>query len=193
MSATGAPGMTQLTLGDTTDLWPSIDAGPKARLYYERLADTRPDPRLYMTRIGTTIRTDLTSLGGMQPRVSPKGNEILFTHENPRTGKRDIYRMSDSGGTAENLTNTPDADEGDPVWNRDGTRIAFTSDRGMTADKQHNFDIWVLDLTKPEQPMQITTNGSWDDSPAWDPAGKALYFRSNRGGQWGIWRIEIRN
>jgi hypothetical protein len=193
MSATGLPGMTQLTLGDTTDLWPSIDAGPKARLYYERLADTRPDARLYMTRVGTTIRTDLTSLGGMQPRVSPKGNEILFTHQNPRTGKRDIYRMSDSGGSAENLTNTPDVDEADPVWNRDGTKIAFASDRGMTADKHHNFDIWVLDLTRPEQPAQITTNGSWDDSPAWDPAGKALYFRSNRGGQWGIWRIGIKN
>jgi hypothetical protein len=192
MSATGLPGMTQLTLGDTTDLWPSIDAGPKARLYYERLADTRPDSRLYMTRVGTTIRTDLTSLSGMQPRVSPKGNEILFTHRNPRTGNRDIYRMGDNGGSAENLTNTPDVDETDPVWNRDGTKIAFASDRGMTSDKHHNFDIWVLDLTKPEQPMQITTNGSWDDSPAWDPNGLAIYFRSNRGGQWGIWRIEVK-
>lgn len=193
MSANGMPGMTQLTLGDTTDLWPSIDAGPKARLYYERLVDTRPDPRLYMTRVGTTIRTDLTTLGGRQPRVGPKGDEILFTRVNPRTGKSDIYRMSADGGSDENLTNTPDVDETDPVWNRDGTKIAFASDRGMTSDKQHNFDIWVLDLTHPEQPTQITTNGSWDDCPAWDPSGKAIYFRSNRGGQWGIWRIDLKN
>lgn len=191
MSASGAPGMTQLTLGDTNDLWPSVDANPKPRLYYERLVDTRPDPRLYMTQLGTTIRTDLTTQSGMQPRVNPKGDSVAFTHINPRTGKRDIYRMSDSGGTPENLTNTPDDDECDPVWNRDGTKIAFASDRGLSADKQHNYDIWVIDLSRSDRAVQVTSNGSWDDSPAWDPNGGAIYFRSNRGGEWGIWRINV--
>jgi Tol biopolymer transport system component len=191
MSATGAPGMTQLTLGDTNDLWPSVDADPKPRLYYERLVDTRPDPRLYMTQLGTTIRTDLTTQSGMQPRVNPKGDSIVFTHVNPKTGKRDIYRMSNKGGTMENHTNTPDDDESDPVWNRDGTKIAFASNRGMNEEKQHNYDIWVLDLSRSERAVQVSSNGSWDDCPAWDPNGGAIYFRSNRGGEWGIWKINV--
>src|SRR5205814_6401732 len=32
MSSLGAPGITQLTTGDTNDLWPSIDSDPKPRL-----------------------------------------------------------------------------------------------------------------------------------------------------------------
>ena len=68
---------------------------------------------------------------------------------------------------------------------------AFVSDRGTDADGKHNNDIWMLDLAHPEKPTRLTTNGSWDDSPAFDPTGKILYFRSNRGGTWGIWRIAV--
>src|SRR5204863_1520971 len=42
MSATGAPGITQLTTGDSNDLWPSIDNDPKPRLFYQSSVDTRP-------------------------------------------------------------------------------------------------------------------------------------------------------
>lgn len=192
MSSRGEPGMTQLTSGDTNDLWPSIDADAKPRLYYQRMVNTRPDPRLYMTQVDTTTRTDLTTTSGTQPRISPKGDTVLFCHMNDKTGKRDIYRMSDKGGTPENLSNTPEADEGDPAWNRDGTKIAFTSDRGVNEERQHHYGIWMIDLTRPEQPVQVTTNGSWDDCPVWDPSGNFVYFRSNRGGEWGIWRVSVK-
>jgi hypothetical protein len=192
MSATGAPGITQLTSGETNDLWPSIDSDPKPRLYYQAMVDMRPDPRLYMTQLGTTTRTDLTQRGGAQPRVSPKADSVLFTHVNDKTGKRDIYMMPDRGGVGRNLTNTPDVDEFDPAWSKDGNRIAYVSNSAVDAERRQNYDIWVLDLTRPERPAQITTNGSWDDHPAWDPSGNAIYFRSNRGGDWGIWKIVAR-
>jgi Tol biopolymer transport system component len=192
MAADGAPGVTQLTSGDTTDLWPSIDSDPKPRLFYQALVDTRPDPRLYMTQLGTTTKTDLIQSGGGQPRVNPRGDAVVFTLVNGKTGKRDLYRMSDKGGLLENLTNTPDIDEYDPAWNKDGTKIAFASDQGRTGDHPDNRDLWVIDLTRPQQPTQITTNGSWDDCPGWDPSGNALYFRSNRGGSWQVWKIDVR-
>ena len=47
-------------------------------------------------------------------------------------------------------------------------------------------------VNRPDRPIQVTTNGSWDDHPAWDPNGSAIYFRSNRGGEWNIWRITTR-
>lgn len=189
MSATGAPGITQLTGGDTNDLWPTIDNDPKPRLFYQAMVDTRPDARLYMTQLGTTTKTDLTQVGGTQPRVSPKADAIAFTAVNDKTGKRDIYVMPDRGGVPKNLTNTPDVDESDPAWNRDGTRIAFVSDAGVDDERRQNRDIWVLDLSRPERPVQITTNGSWDDHPQWDPVTNAIYFRSNRGGEWAIWKV----
>ena len=192
MSAQGAPGITQLTTGDTNDLWPTIDNDPKPRLFYQASVDTRPDPRIYMTQLNTTTRTDLTQSGGSQPRVSPKADAVAFCAVNDKTGKRDIYLMSDRGGNPANLTNTPDVDEFDPAFSKDGTRIAFVSDAGVDEERHHNFDIWVMDVARPDRPMQITTNGSWDDHPAWDPSGNTIYFRSNRGGEWNIWRIATR-
>ena len=189
IAASGQGGVTQLTGGDTTDLWPTVDSEPKPRLFYEALVDSRPDPRIYLAPLGTTLRTDLTQSGGEQPRVGPKADAVLFTLTNEKTAKREIFKMSDRGGGAVNVTNLPDFDNFDPVWSKDGSKIAFTSDRGVDADGRHNYDIWVLDLLHPEKPHRITANGSWDDCPAWDPGGKYIYFRSNRGGSWGVWRV----
>jgi len=191
MSAAGDPGITQLTNGEESDLGPMVDSDPKPRLFYEALVDTRPDPRLYMTQLGATTRTDLTRSGGSQPRVSPKGDSIVFTGVNEKTGKRQIFRMADRGGVPVTLS-SPDADEFDAVWSQDGTRIAYVSDRGTDDDGRNNYDIWVLDLSAPDRPQRITRNGSWDDCPSWDPTGKFLCFRSNRGGQWAIWKIAVK-
>jgi len=127
-------------------------------------------------------------------RYRRNGGGVPFTYScavNEKTGKRDIYRMSDRGGPAQNLTNSPDVDEFDAVWNKEGNRIAFVSDRAVDSEGRHHFDIWVMDLSQPDQPTQITTNPSHDDCPAWDPQGKHLYFRSNRGGEWSIWKVGL--
>jgi Tol biopolymer transport system component len=156
------------------------------------MVDTRPDPRIYMTQIGTIFQTDLTMLGGMQPRVSPKNDAIVFSAANEKTGKRDIYLVSDKGGVPQNITNTPDDDDFDANWSKDGSKIVYTSDHGTSPDGRRNFDIWMIDLANPQQPTQLTTNASYDDCPVFDVTGSSIFFRSNRGGQWGIWRLPVR-
>ncbi len=189
MSAAGDPGVMRLVTTESNDLWPSIDSDPKPRLFYQAMVDSRAEPRIFTTPLGTVFQTELSQLAGTQPRVSPKGDAVLFCAVNEETGKRDVYRMSDKGGQPQNLTNTPDADESDPVWSRDGRMIAFASDRGADEEGRRNFDLWVLDLAKPREPAQVTVNGSHDDNPLFDPRGGGLYFRSNRGGEWGVWRV----
>src|SRR6185312_12813786 len=137
---------------DSTDLYPSVDSDPKPRLYYESRVDTRPDPRLYMTQLGTTLRTDLTQAGGEQPRVSPKADAVVFTAINAKTGKREIFKMSDRGGAPVNLTNAPEFDSFDPVWSNDGNRIAFVSDRATDSPAHTGYNIWVLDVRHPDKP-----------------------------------------
>ena len=194
MSATGNPGVMQLTNDDNNDLWPSIDAA--RHLFYQAFIDTRPDPRLFLVELGKTTRTDLTQAGGLQPRVSPDANAdsgtLLFSNTNEKTGKRDIFTVKTDGGIPENLSNSPDVDDFDPAWSHDGTKIAYVSDAGVDEDHRHNFDIWIRDMAHPGPPLQLTTNGSWDDSPTWDPSGNYIYFRSNRGGEWAIWRVSVK-
>lgn len=192
MSAVGDPSMNQLTSGEENDLWPSVDSDPKPRLLYQALIDTRQDARLFMTQLGSNSRTDLTREGGIQPRISPKADSILYTAINEKNGKRRIYRVPDRGGVPTPLTNDTGADEFDAGWSRDGNRIAYVSDRGTDEDGRNNYDIWMLDVDHPEHPVRITSNGSWDDCPSWDPSGRFIYFRSNRGGDWAIWKIEVK-
>ena len=193
-SVAGVGGVVALSSNrDEQDLWPGIDADPRPRthLFYEALFDGQPNGHLYMATLNTTVRSELTGTGVSEPRVSPKADSVAFVSLNEKTGKRrsphaDHRRRDRAAG------GSPDSDSYDPAWSRDGGKLAFASDRGVDEDRRHNADIWILDLSRQAEPIQVTTNGSTDDCPAWDPSGNAVYFRSNRGGEWGIWRMGVR-
>jgi hypothetical protein len=191
-SISGGEGIEQLTNGEEQNLWPSIDASPHPRLFYEALSDSQADAQLYTAPVDGGPRMDLTTISVSEPRISPKADSIVFTSVNQRTNNREVYKIPDHGGPPEDLTTDPDSDCYDPSWSKDGSQIAYVSDRGMDEDRRRNPDIWILDLDHPDKPIQVTTNGSIDDSPVWDPSGDSIYFRSNRGGQWGIWKISIK-
>ena len=180
---------------ENNELWPTIDSSPKPRLFYQTYIDTRADARLYSTQLGTMMLKDLVANGGTQPRISPTADAVVFCAANPKTAKRDIYRVSDQGHDLVNLTNTPDVDEFDPAWSSDGIRIAYVSDANRGGDTTDNYDIYVMDATGvpgvAPKPQRVTTNGSWDDSPAWGGSND-IYFRSNRGAEWNVWRIELK-
>ena len=90
-----------------------------------------------------------------------------------------------------NLTNTPQVDETDPTWSRTGARIAYASNAATGEGNRRQYDVYALTLSDPKRPVRVTHNASWDDSPAWDPTGRSLYFHSNRGGKWGIWKVGV--
>jgi hypothetical protein len=202
----GSGGPTRLTGGaETIDLWPSLDSLPHARLFYQGLLDSRPDPRLFFVyaRAGQGPAGEGTDMAqpGSQPQVSPQADRVLFAAVAPGmtgTGHRRLYTIPDNGGEAAELTRSA-FDDFDPAWSKDGSRIAFVSNRPSkgSADekgaKAGDFNIWVLNAANPQAPLQeVTSNPSWDDSPAWDATGSGVYFRSNRGGTWGIWKAALR-
>ncbi|MCI2228149.1 S41 family peptidase [Polaribacter sp. MSW13] len=65
------------------------------------------------------------------PSISPDGTQIVFTY------KGDLYKVKSTGGNAEQLT-FHSAHDYKAVWNKDGTKIAFASNR------YGNFDIFVM-------------------------------------------------
>ncbi len=63
--------------------------------------------------------------------ISPDGTQIVFTY------KGDIYKVNSNGGNAQQLT-FHNAHDYKAVWNKDGSKIAFASNR------YGNFDVYVM-------------------------------------------------
>ena len=76
----------------------------------------------------------------------------------------------------------------DPSWSPDGKRLLYASMSGGDPEGRPNYDVWLLDLETGAR-TQVTTNGSADLLPRFDPSGGEIYFLSNRGAQWSIWRL----
>jgi len=64
--------------------------------------------------------------------ISPDGSQIVFTY------KGDLYKVSSSGGDATQLT-YHDAHDYMAIWSKDGSKIAFASNR------YGNFDVYSMD------------------------------------------------
>jgi hypothetical protein len=91
----------------------------------------------------------------------------------------DLYVVNaDGSGTPRRLTTEPGCDS-NPAWSPDGTKIAFTSDRGG------NLDIYAIDACCEEgdtnQSQQLTNDPPEDSDPAWSPDGTQIAFTHTAG------------
>ncbi len=77
-----------------------------------------------------------------------------------------------------------------PSWSSDGQSIVYTSMEGSDSTGRPNEDVWIMRFDGAGK-RQLTTNGSIDRYPLLSPNLEWVYFMSNRGGQWAIWRIPI--
>ncbi|HEX5399590.1 MAG TPA: hypothetical protein VFY06_11145, partial [Verrucomicrobiae bacterium] len=75
-----------------------------------------------------------------------------------------------------------------PAWSADGSGIVYTAMEGSDSTGRPNEDIWFMNFDGSNK-QQLTTNGSIDRYPLLSPDRKWVYFMSNRGGRWAIWRI----
>lgn len=190
----GQSGATRLTAGTSDMLWPTLDASPKPRVFCQALVPNQDTPRIYSTQVGTIFETDLVTGGGYQPRLSPRNDSIAFVQFNAQTHKTDVLKTGDKGGVVQKMTDTPDVNERDPAWSPDGTKLAMTVEvppvQGSPATSPQS-DIYIVDSNGGNL-RAVTMNEAIDDMPAWAPSGDAIYFRSNRGGKWDLWRISLK-
>jgi Tol biopolymer transport system component len=113
---------------------------------------------------------------------SPDGASIAF--QGYRDGNYHIWTVPTAGGVTRQLTSGLN-DDREPAWSRDGTRIAFSSDRAADG----NYDIWVLHV-QTGQLQRVTSNSANDYMPAWSPRDTAIAFISSRGGGAAVWVVE---
>jgi len=90
--------------------------------------------------------------------VSPDGSQVAYASTRG-SAEYDIWIANRDGSNARNLTNTPKAAEGTPVWSPSGRQIAFMSDRlGMNQLYVMNADGTGLDRLPIDQRL---------DRPSW--------------------------
>ncbi|MCK4590390.1 MAG: PD40 domain-containing protein, partial [Candidatus Latescibacteria bacterium] len=136
-------------------------------------------------------RFDLDGL--FSPDWSLDGKKIVFI--GLANGATDIYSVELTTGKLLQLTDDP-YDEAYPCWSPDGTRIAFSSDRGPNPTHPDSIpifgdhNIYVLNLTEHKL-TQITTSPFSDFSPTWSPDGRRLAFSSDRNGIYNIYVTDI--
>jgi Tol biopolymer transport system component len=120
-----------------------------------------------------------------QPQWSPDSKEIIFFGY--RAGGYDLWEVGVDGANQHQLTEGT-FDDREPIFSHDGTRIAFSSDRGDPLGSDNN--IWVLD-TRNGQLTELTTNPAEDTMPAWSPDDKEIVFISSRDNYKSAWAVNV--
>jgi Tol biopolymer transport system component len=122
--------------------------------------------------------------------TAPNG-KIAFSSS--ADGDYDIYTMNPDGTDLVNLTDAfGDANDTDPNWSPDGSKIAFASGRAgnHTPTPEDETKIFVMNADGSDQ-VQLTFEADHQSSfqPSWSPDGTQLAFTSDREGDWEIFTM----
>ncbi len=130
-------------------------------------------------KLRTKFKTELDQ--AMSPNVGPDNRMVFGAHEN---GVRDIYLFDPVAETLINLTQDDFYDYA-PIWSPDGQSVIFASH--VLGHKK----LFRIDLSRPQQRVQLTF-GLYDDTqPSFSPDGSKVYFVSDRTGEHNLYSMEL--
>ncbi len=151
------------------------DWSPDGRkIVFESHADGKSD--VYVINADGSGRSNLTpgtpDSYDADPRWSPDGWMIAFKSDRSRPGRGkklgtyQVYVMNADGSGLKRVTHTT-ADESEPAWSADGTRLVFNS------DLSGNTEIYTIDLNGKHR-TRLTHDHAYDGYPYWTrPAQQA--------------------
>lgn len=195
VSSSGGGGLTSITNTSAEDFGVSLFPGSDL-MAYTSLPIGANESQIWTVSPTGTLPTQLRE--GSFPHVSPDGKKILFTRtdrsveyeqDSVKSNPVQLWLMNSDGSGETQMTQNLDYSCVQPKWSPDGRYIVYASNQGKDSRGKNNYDIWMMKANGTGK-TQLTTNGSWDDSPCWSADGKRVYFRSNRGGVWNIWYFE---
>jgi len=182
----GAGGITKVTDATSEDFDPC--AGPDAELLaYVSMPPGAERAQIWTVHVNGALPSQLGE--GRWPQLAPDGQRLLFLRNDIETGKSQIWMMNLDGTNQTQMTQNREYDIIDAQWSPDGRWIVYAADEEPDERGRRNWDIYLMAMDSQVK-TRLTRNGSWDDGPRFDRAGRYIYFRSNRGGMWNIWRCE---
>jgi len=111
-----------------------------------------------------------------QPSAALNRSLIAYVVGTPVTQSQDIWLMAADGSGRRQLTTNPTADWS-PALAPDGSRVAFVSDRGGSAD------IWVMNTDGTGEAVNLTGSAPGAQyAPAWSPDGTRIAYVSDETG-----------
>ena len=121
-------------------------------------------------------------------------DKVFFVKIDNDTKKKQIYSITADGKLETGLLSQEDFRRSNcfnPAVSADGARILFVSDQGADDQGRHNNDIYMSNSDGTNL-HRLTQNGSDDIMPAWSPSEEGVvYFLSNRGGAYNVWRMKL--
>jgi Tol biopolymer transport system component/DNA-binding winged helix-turn-helix (wHTH) protein len=120
--------------------------------------------------------------GDDSAQLSPDEQQLVF--HSKRSGTHQIWKSNADGSDPVQLTFFDQGYPGTPRWSPNGKWVAV--DYHPTAHGQ----IYLVD--SEGRNLRPLTSGNYEDSvPSWSRDGKAVYFASDRTGEWQVWRREL--
>ena len=118
---------------------------------------------------------------GYNPNFSRDGTQLVFERE------RQILIAAADGTGARRIDGVPVRTFADvaaqPALSPDGATVAF-----FLQEAGPNGDLWTIP-TRGGEPKRLTSDIREGGDPVWTPDGRAIVFRSKRGGSETLWRI----
>ena len=138
------------------------------------------------TWIGSAPTRVIASSGyNVNFHLAPDGKQIVF--QSTRDNRHSLWIAdADGSSTPAPLTSVKG---GTPRWSPGGDAIVF--DAPSDADNRAVFDIWMI---RPQRgPAKAITSSPADHRlPSWSRDGEGIYFSSNRGDGYQVWKRHIK-
>lgn len=166
------------------------------QLFYLSVEPNFPlaETQLSSIRINGSLPTQMSVTALQVDNSVP--DKVYYVKLDDDTKKMQIYSIQADGKLETALINQEyfrASNCFDPAPSPDGgSRIAFVSDAGVDDQLRHNCDLYLMNADGSGV-ERLTQNGSDDIKPAWSPSEDGvIYFLSNRGGAYNIWRMKLR-
>ena len=120
--------------------------------------------------------------GGGRPHYSPDGKRVAF--ESSRLGYSEIWACDNDGSHCDQLTSLRGT-AGAARWSPDGRYLAFEF-----RPKEHS-EIFILEKGDGAPRLFKTLPGADNGGPSWSRDGEWMYFYSDRGGSFQLWKTQV--